>query len=321
MCVAAEMNANRGSSGPVLFAIPGPTDLWGWRPGVGLVKIRSPFRAPRVAHEFDLSVDGSMLYYSCVLALPGSPRARFSVDLLSGHEEELELLPASVRHVYGRRGQEFRVEYSDWVDFRATTSVLLVHQGERDLTQPLPESEWVRVPFDDTPFSTGQTRALQFSPDGQRIAVSFDHGMGEAGSLVVVDLPKGHMIRNDGFVASGSNAWSPDSRCLIGEPRNPRARSESRLVLYDVDAGQVTPLPLDPSLAGATVRGWLDSRHVLLSSRKQRVITVHAADINSGLAREQVTFRLPLPSGSAHPWLWAPQAVAEHPHGLERRGR
>ena len=319
MSVAAEMNANRGSSGPILFAIPGPTDLWGWRPGVGLVKIRSPFRAPREVFEFDLSVDGSMLYYSCVLALRGSPRARFSLDLLSGHEEELELLPASVKHFYGRRGQEFRLEYIDWVESRATKSVLLIHQGERDLTHPLPESEWVRVPFDDLPGSIRQQRPVQLSPDGQRTAISFDHGMGEAGSLVVVDLSKGHMIRNDGFVSSGSNAWSPDSRCLIGEPRNPRARSESRLVLYDVDAGQVTPLPLDPSLAGATVRGWSDSRHVLLSSRKQRVITVHAADIKSGVAREQVSFRLPLPAGGAHPWLWAPQAVAEHPDGLQLR--
>lgn len=146
--------------------------------------------------------------------------------------------------------------------------------------------------------------------------INFDHGAGEPGSLVVVDLSNGQMTKLDGFVASGSSVWSPDSRFLIGERRKPMPLSGTHLAIFDVDVGTTTSLPLDSSLAGAAVRGFLDAQHLVLSTRKQRVITLHAVDVESGHAVKQRTFRLPLPAGSAAPWLWAPQAVMEHPEAL-----
>lgn len=313
MAGTAGVHTNRELTGSVLFAIPGPTDLWGWQPKAGLVKIRSPFRTPRASFDFDLSSDGDLLFYTCVLALPGSPRARFALDLLSGREEEIEPLPPSTEPFYGQRGQECRVEYIDWVDFRPRRSTLHVCRDEFGLPQPPLESKRVEFAFDDIPGSVREGRPVQFSPDGQRIAVSFDHGVGHPGSLTVVELANGSMTRRDGFVPSGSSAWSPDSRYLVGERRQPFESRGSRLAVCNLDTGETTALQLDPSLDGAAVRGWSDPRHVLISTRRQRLITFHALDIESGRTVERLSFRLPLPAGSAAPWLWAPRAVVGHP--------
>jgi hypothetical protein len=125
----------------------------------------------------------------------------------------------------------------------------------------------MRCGFQVTDVTTGERRRIEgardlpagfyfgaaaVSPDGTLLAWD-THVEGQQPGMEVIDLTTGTVVRSDGFLSSGSVAWSSDGRWLIRASHSggPGAASESHAL--DIEGGEIIELDLPPGDNGILV--------------------------------------------------------------------
>jgi WD40 repeat protein len=105
------------------------------------------------------------------------------------------------------------------------------------------------------------------SPDGKRLAVSGDRGvfLWEAGAAGQPRFVRGHSITNESV---WSFQFSPGGRLLLGH-------QDARLVLWDVEAGQMTTFPPgDPASSASGAAFFPDGRRLALVIEEGKLLQV-----------------------------------------------
>lgn len=140
----------------------------------------------------------------------------------------------------------------------------------------------------------GDDQALQWSPDGTRIAasVSLDQGPGQRSRWVVLvlDASTGREVaRHDGALLCGSVSWSPDSERLLVQDE-----TETTWVL-DTATGTREAIPFLPGRRpGVWVNGSLrplgfaDPDHLMVATQRGATMTLSAVHLTTSASRPLV---------------------------------
>ncbi|WP_263729383.1 WD40 repeat domain-containing protein [Cellulomonas sp. SG140] len=216
-------------------------------------------------------------------ALEGASLRR--IDLVSGAESRLGYArelggPAALVPAPGPDGSSTAIAESvrrTTQDARgwAPTTLLSLAQGDAR-PQPVFELENTTLASrtDDLP--------LQWSPDGQRLALAA-HDLDDVWpSVQILDLSSGVQMKHHDMILMGSMSWSPDGNLLLLAS----ARNDIAHVLH-VSSGRVEPLaavprPRPETGPGPRPYGFLTNDRLLIGSRRGGTLTASALHLGTG---------------------------------------
>lgn len=278
---------------------------WAWWPTEGLVPLTDlmPAGEHLVWDNHPLSPDGRSLRYTARAPFARSHRV---YDLTTGisHHDPLPESPA-------------------WPFYGAESTHVLVTPLDHDRgNDPRYSYELhrlgkvTRLNLSDLTGGGFLTPPVQFTRDGDEIAVGHRLEDRREVRMSIVHLDSGAVERYDGITLVSDGAWSPSGRRLLVKKNDEYEYFEGHV--FDRRDGSVTPLGpmLRPADAPASFRpilsGWLDDDRVLVHEFPGRRLRLWSVHVDSGERTELADLALPAARGKINFLRYAPIAAQSH---------
>lgn len=294
---------------PVPWVIVGVSAVWAWQPDVGLVKLQDAILSRPEAEMWSLSVDGTTLRWR--IPVSARLRAMCHLSLQSGAVMLTEAAEPVGQDFYGPDGAVCEVRFSDlspsgiW----QRTDYSVRHNGK-----------WHRLALRDRLRTQPSSPGVQFSPNGDRVAITTLLSDEFMTAVEVIDVHDGTVEQFTRTALQGSGAWSPDGRNLLVEEYDERSGGYHTAVL-DVVSGSTSRVFTSPEQTvqaqELTLVGWITDRRLLGYQLRRRTLLLWVLDVENGSVAKVAEMRSPVGVEDLNCLLIAPLVVQATPHTLD----